>query len=438
MAATLNFKFVANAAGLKKGVTAASKDLDGFGGKVKGIGASLGKAFGGLAVVAGIGSLTSALKDATIAAQEDATSQALLAQQLKTTTGATDSQVAATESAITQLSLLSGIADDKLRPALANAVRGTGDLATGQKLLAIAIDGSAASGKPLDSVLQALIKANNGNTTSLYKLAPQLKETKGGIDDFAASVKGAGETAASPFAKLQVATGEINESVGKILLPTVQKFATYFSTTMAPAIQKFFDDVNNPKTETGKNFATIKNIVGEIWTTLQEVAGSKAFKTFLGTTISLALTLLNIAKNIAEAFGSKNDSIKGAALSFSTSSKQTLLTDANIQQAAQAAGGKKLTAAQLKRARANLSGGADGNPMTPWPFATGGVVMPRPGGTLGLLAEAGKPEAVIPLDRLGSIGGGNTYVININKASITGEEVIRAIKRYEVSTGRSF
>lgn len=432
MAATLNFKFVANAAGLQKGIKSAQTDLTGFQKTTAGVSKGITLALGAIS----FGAIVQGLTEATKAAQEDETSQKLLAEQLKRTTGATNDQVAATEDAITKMSLMSGIADDKLRPALANAVRGTGSLETGQKLLAIAIDGAAASGKPLESVLQALIKANNGNTTSLYKLAPQLKATKGNVDDFAASVKGAGETNATPFAKLQVAVGEIQESIGKLLLPTVQKFAKYFVENVAPAIQQFFEDVNNPNTETGKNFKNIKKIIGDIWGIIQDIAKSKGFQTFLSSTITLAMTLLSIAKNIAEAFGSKNDSIKGAALGFSTTSKQTLLTDANIQASAMAVGGKKLTAKQIKAARNNLNGGADGNPMTPWPFATGGIVMPRPGGTLGLLAEAGKPEAVIPLDRLGQLGGGNTYVININKASLTGDDVIRAIRRYETANGR--
>lgn len=38
-------------------------------------------------------------------------------------------------------------------------------------------------------------------------------------------------------------------------------------------------------------------------------------------------------------------------------------------------------------------------------LAGGGIVMPRSGGTLARLAEAGKPEAVIPLDRMGGVGG---------------------------------
>jgi len=47
-------------------------------------------------------------------------------------------------------------------------------------------------------------------------------------------------------------------------------------------------------------------------------------------------------------------------------------------------------------------------------LAEGGIVMPRPGGVLAQLAEAGKPEAVVPLDKLGSMQGGNTFNITVN------------------------
>ena len=75
-------------------------------------------------------------------------------------------------------------------------------------------------------------------------------------------------------------------------------------------------------------------------------------------------------------------------------------------------------------------------------LADGGVVMPRPGGVLANLAEAGKPEAVIPLDRMGDLGG-NTYNITINAGvgsdpvSI-GRYVTDAIKRYESVSGKVF
>lgn len=87
----------------------------------------------------------------------------------------------------------------------------------------------------------------------------------------------------------------------------------------------------------------------------------------------------------------------------------------------------------------------DGNPATP--LASGGIVMPTPGGMLARIAEAGKPEAVIPLDRLASLGfgGGSGATVNIvvnagmgtNGAQV-GEQIITAIKKYERVSGPVF
>jgi phage-related protein len=80
-------------------------------------------------------------------------------------------------------------------------------------------------------------------------------------------------------------------------------------------------------------------------------------------------------------------------------------------------------------------------------MATGGVVMPTPGGMLARIAEAGKPEAVIPLDRLASMGyggaGGATVNIVVNAGMGTngaqvGEQIITAIKKYERVSGPVF
>jgi TP901 family phage tail tape measure protein len=76
-------------------------------------------------------------------------------------------------------------------------------------------------------------------------------------------------------------------------------------------------------------------------------------------------------------------------------------------------------------------------------LADGGIVMPTPGGVLANIAEAGKPEAVIPLDRMGDFGGNSKIEININAGigsdpvSI-GREVVNAIKRYEAVSGKVF
>ena len=74
-------------------------------------------------------------------------------------------------------------------------------------------------------------------------------------------------------------------------------------------------------------------------------------------------------------------------------------------------------------------------------LAEGGIVMPRPGGVLANIAEAGKPEAVIPLDRMGSMG--NTYNITVNAGMGTdgqrvGQQIVEEIVRYEKFSGQVF
>lgn len=75
-------------------------------------------------------------------------------------------------------------------------------------------------------------------------------------------------------------------------------------------------------------------------------------------------------------------------------------------------------------------------------LADGGIVMPQPGGVLANLAEAGKPEAVIPLDRAGGIGG-NTFNITVNAGMGSdgeriGQQIVEEIIRYEKLSGRVF
>jgi phage-related minor tail protein len=70
-------------------------------------------------------------------------------------------------------------------------------------------------------------------------------------------------------------------------------------------------------------------------------------------------------------------------------------------------------------------------------FATGGIVT---GPTVGLVGEAG-PEAIIPLDRMGKMGGGNSYTINVsamNADARVGELIVSAIKKYERTSGSVF
>jgi hypothetical protein len=433
MAGELNIKFLVDSATLKKGLKKSQNQLSGFEKTTKKITGGIGKALGGIGLALGVGALVGGLKEATKAAAEDAREQRLLAEQMRTTLGATKDQIAGTEDYITKLSLQTGILDGDLRPALSNAIRGTGNLQDAQKLLEVALDGSAASGKSVDTVMQALIKAQNGNTTSLYKLAPQLKKTKGGIDDYARSVEGAAEVSADPFAKLNVATKELQEQLGNILLPYVQKFAEYMIEEIVPAIDDFFKKINNPNSEEGKIFLRLKDLAEDFWDTIQKIAKSQGFKTTLEGVLIVAEKLLQVLEDISDLDAFQKETTNQLTAKIITSNPFATIED--IQNLGKTVG-LSLSRTQAARAKADYLGGADGDPDTPWPMAKGGVVMPRPGGTLARIGEAGKPEAVIPLDRMGDMMGGNTYIININKASITGQEIVTAIQRYERGSGR--
>ena len=79
-------------------------------------------------------------------------------------------------------------------------------------------------------------------------------------------------------------------------------------------------------------------------------------------------------------------------------------------------------------------------------FAEGGIVMPTPGGTLGIIGEAGQAEAVIPLDKLDHYtngGGGNSFNITVNAGMGSdggriGQLIVDEIKKFERSNGPVF
>jgi hypothetical protein len=65
-------------------------------------------------------------------------------------------------------------------------------------------------------------------------------------------------------------------------------------------------------------------------------------------------------------------------------------------------------------------------------LADGGIVRHSPGGTLAIIGEGGKDEAVIPLDRMGSMGGNN---VTINVQGGDPQAVVDALRRYMYQNG---
>lgn len=316
--ADLKFNIFVDNDKLKRGLNGAKKELTGFEKASKKISSGFKSALGGVGLAIGIGAIVTGLKNATIAAAQDAKAQKLLANQLRNTVGATDEQIYANEKYIKGLSLASGIADDQLRPALANAVRATGSLSTAQGLLQIGLDGSAASGKSLETYMAALTKAQNGNYTALYKLEPQLKRTKGSVDDFAKSVDGAAKANADPFARFNIAISEISESIGTLLLPVVEGLANFIVDVLYPAIDQFFTDLNDPNTFTGQVFVLWQEALYGVWESVKAVveAFRKMFESMGVDGVDAMVFFLKYTKHVTTQIQVLAKYLEGLAESF--------------------------------------------------------------------------------------------------------------------------
>jgi hypothetical protein len=256
---TLKLSILADVADLKKNLDTGSKEVEGFGGKLEKFGKVAAAAF----AVAAAAAATYAVKlavDGVKAAIEDEAAQKRLANALKNVTGATEGQIAAIEEQILKTSLATGVADDKLRPALQRLAVATGSVAKSQDLLSLALDISAATGKDVEAVSNALGKAYEGNTSALGRLGIGLSTAEiktlgleGTTKKLAETFGGAATVQANTFegqiARLKVGFDEAKESVGAALLPTLQKLLDYFINTVIPKFIEFKDAALKPVTD---------------------------------------------------------------------------------------------------------------------------------------------------------------------------------------------
>jgi hypothetical protein len=243
------------------------KAKSGFGG--------LSKTLGAIGIGFGLKQLTDGLLDAAKAAAADEKSTRLLNIQLTRNAGATAASLKENDKFIESLSLQTGIMDDDLRPAMARFGNVTGNVKQAQKLLKISLDGSAGSGKNIETVSKAVAKAYGGNTTALKKMFPELMKSKDVLGDFAKTYEGLAEENADPFMKFNNSMDILKEKLGTVVLPILLDFIDEISKPggAIEVVGKFFDDVANPKTDVGQTFVEIKDAVGEV---------IEAVKTFFG------------------------------------------------------------------------------------------------------------------------------------------------------------
>jgi len=244
---TLKLSILADVNNLTKGMGTANKEVQSFGDKATEFGKKAALAF----AVAGAAAIAFGI-DAVKAAAEDEAAQKTLADTIKATTGATALQVKGVEDYITKVSMAVGVSDDQLRPAFSRLVKSTKDVEEAQRLTNLALDLAVATGKPLETVANALGKAYDGNTEALGKLGVGLDVTtlKSGdlgtiigtletqFGDFA---EGAAETTAVKLERIRIAGDEVKEQIGTALLPVVQDLSDFVLQSVVPNLISFIN-----------------------------------------------------------------------------------------------------------------------------------------------------------------------------------------------------
>ena len=289
----VKIQFDADLDGLKKGTADADKEVGGFADKVGEFGKKAAAAFAVAAAAAAAYAVKLAV-DGVKAAIEDEQAQLKLASALEKATGATQDQIKAVEDQILKTSLATGVADDQLRPALQRLAVATGDTEKAQKLLNLALDISAATGKPLETVSNALGKAYEGNTAALAKLNVGISTADAKTLGYTGAVQrltdlygGAAAVNADTYQgridRINVAFNEAKETIGVALLPILEKLLTFITENIVPLFERFSETLNG---ENGvvQNFMAVVNYVKEFFEPIVETL-KEAFKS-LGTTVA--------------------------------------------------------------------------------------------------------------------------------------------------------
>ena len=406
------------------------KDLEGAQAKAK---YALGKANKYAAVA--LGGLTAALGDAVKGAMEDEQAQAMLARQLQKTTNATDAQIKGVESYITQQGKLKGVTDDELRPALAGLVRATMDIDEAQKAANLSMDIASAKGISLETVTKAMEKAYGGNMTALAKLSPELRQMiKDGASmeevmaemavTFGGAATDSANTAAGSMKRLGIALGEAKEGVGAALLPILEK--------ALPVLQKFAQWAqDNPD-----YVLAMAAAIGVLTTSV--VALNVAMALNPAVLITAAIIGLGVAIGVAykkfEGFRNVvNFVINNMAYNFELLANafiqmiNVVIKGINLIKPGKDIGSLGYVSLGRMGGDGSAAGGANPAGLDYKAMATGGIVTSP---TFALIGEAG-PEAVIPLSKMGSMGGGIT--VNVNGGDP--QAVVDALRRYQRQNG---
>ena len=243
-------------------------------------------------------------------------------------------------------------------------------------------------------------------------------------------VGGTAEATANASDRMKVAFSLLQEELGQKLLPVFEKFATYFIETLIPQMEKMYNQAAPFVLEAFRRLSKfiketaipafqslVEYVKAEILPRLQET-----FNILRDMAVQITEKLGPAIKNtLVGAFDSLKESMPGT---IDVLNKVLKVLEGIVATAAAAL--DALDRVSAGRASSELGKGIGRllNPLGNIPgFAEGGIVT-RP--TLAMIGEGGQSEAVIPLDKLGKMGGGN-ITVNVTGGLATSADIGRAV-----------
>ena len=331
----------------EKAFKKASNSTDKLGKSVKSLAKTLGVGLSAAAVL----SYAKASVKAYAADDNAARSLGVTLKNLGLETGNTSIYV---NDLIARLEKQTGVLDDELRPAMDRLLRATGSVTKSQDLLNLALDISAGTGKDLTSVSQALQKAYLGNNVSLSKLGVGLSKvelTSSSFEKiqkrlailFAGQASTAAESYAGQLNKLNVASNNVKEAIGRGIVDALVILADNNT------VDNLATDMENLGVYTGDVIRGFGIMAAKI----KEIPGISGFDVgmipVLGTYIKVLQEEGAKARRIADALKGKNPIQSGTYLNKPKPTKTELDALANAKKlAAQQAAQLKLQQAATK------------------------------------------------------------------------------------------
>lgn len=440
----------------------ASKAMDSVAARAGKAARAVGKAAAGIALAIGV-VLAKFAVDSVKAAADAETQQAKLAAAWAKFPAVVDVSIDSLRDYNSELAKTTKYDDDAIASGQVVLARFKLTGAQIKKVTPLLLDYASATGKDLPTAAESLGKALLGNAKALKTIGIQFKPTGDQAKDFQTIMglvsdkvggfaENEGKTAAGKLEILKNRFGEVQESIGNALMPTLDDLLKFTNDTVLPGLENFSDWFTKVGMPAVRDFLgwvdKYKDILGPAAVAIGVLTAAQWLLNIAMAANPVGLVIIGIAALIAYlavlatdfgGFRTKlvgwNMQIVGFFLDINAGIAtvieggvngiidmlNTLLKPINAirsffglgplgaighvdwasfaQNAANAVG-----IANSGGVQSGGSSGSGGNRTQIHSFASGGIVKARPGGILAQIGEGGSDEAIIPLNRAGGLG----------------------------------